>query len=49
MKEADEFSCCRLREAAAKEEEEAEAAKKMGNLWRSILKTVNAAQLNPFC
>ena len=46
MKEADEFGRCRLRQAAAKEE--AEAAMKVGTLWWSILKTVNAAHLIPF-
>ena len=34
--------------AAAKEEAEAEAAMKVGTLWWSILKTVNAAHLIPF-
>ena len=48
MKEADEFGRCRLRQAAAKEEAEAEAAMKVGTLWWSILKTVNAAHLIPF-
>ena len=33
---------------AAKEEAEAEAAMKVGTLWWSILKTVNAAHLIPF-
>ena len=48
MKEADEFGRCRLWQAAAKEEAEAEAAMKVGTLWWSILKTVNAAHLIPF-